>query len=87
VGRHCSNRISFRKKRYPQNTATCNTSLDFFHFSTRPVNIEGANDNHLGIGILFTMYSQTTSTLYLSCPEIGITRAPSAIVPWYNHSR
>jgi hypothetical protein len=44
VGRHSSNRISFRKKRYPQNTATCNTSLDFFHFSTRPVNIEGANE-------------------------------------------
>lgn len=34
-----------------------------------------------GTGILFTMYSQTTSMLYLSWAEIGIMGAPSATVP------
>lgn len=33
-----------------------------------------------GMGILFTMYSQTTSILYFSCAEIGTTGAPSATV-------
>ena len=34
-----------------------------------------------GTGIFFTMYSHTTSTLYMSCAEMGTTGAPSAMVP------
>ena len=34
-----------------------------------------------GIGIFFTMYSHTTSILYLSWADIGIIGAPSATVP------
>ena len=34
-----------------------------------------------GMGIFLTMYSQTASTLYLSWAEMGMTGAPSAIVP------
>ena len=37
-----------------------------------------------GTGIFLTMYSQTASTLYFSCAEIGTIGAPSAIVPWIN---
>jgi len=37
-----------------------------------------------GIGILLTIYSQMTSTLYWSCAEIGTIGAPSATVPWTN---
>jgi hypothetical protein len=33
-----------------------------------------------GTGIFLTMYSQTTSMLYLSCADIGTTGAPSATV-------
>ena len=35
----------------------------------------------MGTGIFFTMYSQTTSILYFSWAEMGITGDPSAIVP------
>lgn len=35
----------------------------------------------MGTGIFLTMYSQTTSMLYLSCAEIGMMGAPSATVP------
>lgn len=34
-----------------------------------------------GTGIFLTKYSQTASTLYLSCADTGIIGAPSAIVP------
>mmetsp|Transcript_2980 Transcript_2980/g.5864 ORF Transcript_2980/g.5864 Transcript_2980/m.5864 type:complete len:213 (-) Transcript_2980:677-1315(-) len=34
-----------------------------------------------GTGILLTMYSHTTSMLYLSCAEMGTMGAPSAMVP------
>ena len=34
-----------------------------------------------GTGIFLMMYSHTTSMLYFNCAEIGITGAPSAIVP------
>lgn len=34
-----------------------------------------------GIGILLVMYSQSTSMLYFSCAEMGITGAFSATVP------
>lgn len=37
-----------------------------------------------GIGIFFSMYSQTTSMLYFSWAEIGMTGAPSATVPSMN---
>ena len=37
-----------------------------------------------GTGIFLTMYSQTASTLYFSCADIGTIGAPSAIVPWIN---
>lgn len=36
-----------------------------------------------GMGIFFTMYSQTASMLYFSCADTGITGAPSATVPWH----
>lgn len=35
----------------------------------------------MGTGIFLTMYSQTTSMLYLSCADIGMMGAPSATVP------
>ncbi len=35
----------------------------------------------MGTGIFLTMYSQTASILYFSCADMGITGAPSAIVP------
>ena len=35
----------------------------------------------MGTGIFLTMYSQTTSMLYFSWAEIGITGDPSAMVP------
>ena len=44
----------------------------------------GAVKSRTGTGIFLQMYSQTTSMLYLSCAEMGITGAPSAIVPWMN---
>ena len=34
-----------------------------------------------GIGIFLVIYSQTTSILYFSWADIGITGAPSATVP------
>ena len=34
-----------------------------------------------GAGIFLTIYSQITSTLYLSWADMGITGAPSATVP------
>jgi len=37
----------------------------------------GLTKSLTGTGIFFTMYSQTTSTLYLSCAEMGTTGAPS----------
>ena len=37
-----------------------------------------------GTGIFFMMYSQTTSMLYFSWAEMGITGAPSATVPSMN---
>jgi len=37
--------------------------------------------SRIGTGIFLTMYSHTASTLYLSCAEIGMMGAPSAIVP------
>ena len=33
------------------------------------------------MGMFFVMYSQTTSMLYLSWAEMGMTGAPSATVP------
>lgn len=34
-----------------------------------------------GTGIFLTMYSHTTSMLYLSCADMGMMGAPSATVP------
>mmetsp|Transcript_236 Transcript_236/g.919 ORF Transcript_236/g.919 Transcript_236/m.919 type:complete len:354 (+) Transcript_236:200-1261(+) len=44
----------------------------------------GEMKSRFGTGIFPQMYSHTTSMLYLSCAEMGITGAPSAIVPWMN---
>ena len=41
----------------------------------------GDTKSRTGTGIFLTRYSQTASTLYLSCAEMGTTGAPSAIVP------
>ena len=38
----------------------------------------------IGTGIFFSIYSHTTSILYLSWAEIGIMGAPSATVPSIN---
>jgi len=40
--------------------------------------------NNPPAGIFLQMYSHTTSILYLSCALIGMTGAPSAMVPWMN---
>ena len=40
--------------------------------------------SRFGTGIFLQMYSHTTSMLYLSCAEMGMTGAPSAMVPWMN---
>lgn len=40
-----------------------------------------------GTGIFLTMYSQTTSMLYLSCADMGMMGAPSATVPAANTVR
>lgn len=39
-----------------------------------------------GTGIFLTMYSHTTSMLYLSCADMGMMGAPSATVPAANTS-
>mmetsp|Transcript_13089 Transcript_13089/g.31742 ORF Transcript_13089/g.31742 Transcript_13089/m.31742 type:complete len:363 (+) Transcript_13089:311-1399(+) len=46
--------------------------------------LAGDVKSRLGTGIFLQMYSHTTSMLYLSCAEMGITGAPSAMVPWMN---
>ena len=44
----------------------------------------GEVKSRIGTGIFLTMYSHTTSMLYLSWAEMGTTGAPSAMVPWMN---
>mmetsp|Transcript_3937 Transcript_3937/g.9459 ORF Transcript_3937/g.9459 Transcript_3937/m.9459 type:complete len:366 (-) Transcript_3937:451-1548(-) len=44
----------------------------------------GAVKSRLGTGIFLHRYSHTTSMLYLSWALMGITGAPSAMVPWMN---
>lgn len=33
---------------YPQNTASCNSALDFIHLSAGFIHVEGPDDNHVG---------------------------------------
>lgn len=46
-----------------------------------PMSLGSEVKSLMGTGIFLTMYSQTTSMLYLSWAEIGMMGAPSATVP------
>mmetsp|Transcript_11030 Transcript_11030/g.39915 ORF Transcript_11030/g.39915 Transcript_11030/m.39915 type:complete len:220 (+) Transcript_11030:299-958(+) len=65
---------------------TSSTSAPGLFTSNDRITIMFAGDvkSRFGTGIFLQMYSHTTSMLYLSCAEMGMTGAPSAMVPWMN---
>ena len=56
---------------------TCASALE----AVLPMSLGSEVKSRMGTGIFLTMYSHTTSMLYLSWAEMGMMGAPSATVP------